>query len=163
VIFDVRANAAGAQTITATATDDRDSNPADNMAALTVQVAAAQVILPPPVLKRLGTRTLLSVAKGKTESVAARFSANESLHLALSVHRLGSTRRLMLLKGTRLAAATAASARLVLSSTSLQAGSYPLRVLVARSRLVKGAIYVIAITAGNADGKTTTLRIRFRA
>jgi hypothetical protein len=81
----------------------------------------------------------------------------------MSVHRLGSTRRLMLLKGTRLAAATAASARLVLSATASQAGSYPLRVLVARSRLVKGATYVIAITAGNADGKTTTLRIRFRA
>jgi hypothetical protein len=163
VIFDVRANAAGAQTITATATDDRDSNPADNMAALTVQVAGAQVILPPPVLKRLGARTLLGVAKGRSESVAARFSANESLRLTMSVHRLGSTRRLMLLKGTRLAAATAASARLVLSATASQAGSYPLRVLVARSRLVKGATYVIAITAGNADGKTTTLRIRFRA
>jgi hypothetical protein len=79
------------------------------------------------------------------------------------VHHLGSARRLMLLKGTRLAAATAASARLVLSATSPQAGSYPLRVLVARSRLVKGAIYLIAIAARNADGKITTLRIRFRA
>ena len=164
VIFDVRANAAGAQTITASATADSESNPVDNTAALAVQVGSTHVVpLPPPVLTRIGTRALLGVAKGTTESVAARFSANESVRLSMSVHRLGSTRQLMLLKGTRLAGTAAASSRLLLRATLPRAGSYSLRVLVARARLVKGATYVIGITAKNADEKTTTLRIRFKA
>jgi hypothetical protein len=38
VILEVRATAAGAQVITATATSDREANPADNTASLTLQV-----------------------------------------------------------------------------------------------------------------------------
>jgi hypothetical protein len=171
VIFDVRATATGPQTVTAVVTSDRDSDATDNTATLILQVGSPlpppvsppPPPLPSPVLAQLPNRVLQAVRKGGTESVVARFSTNESLHLGMTVTRDGSTRLLRLLKGTRLAAATAPSARLTLTGTAARAGAYSLHVLLARSGLVKGKTYVIRIAARNRDGKRATLKIRFRA
>jgi hypothetical protein len=43
------------------------------------------------------------------------------------------------------------------------AGKYALNTILTRKKLVKGATYVIHLTATNANGKKTTLAIRFSA
>ena len=48
VVFAVRVSGSGAQQITATASSDREANPADNSATLTLQVTAPQAPLAPP-------------------------------------------------------------------------------------------------------------------
>jgi hypothetical protein len=83
--------------------------------------------------------------------------------MSMTVTSAGSTRLLRLLKGTRVAGTAAASARLALNGNAASAGSYSLHVLLARSALSKGKTYVIRVAARNRDGKSATLRIRFRA
>ena len=56
VVFGVRVSGGGAQRITATASGDREANPADNTATLTLQVAAP--FAPPSVAKPLFGRAL---------------------------------------------------------------------------------------------------------
>jgi hypothetical protein len=169
VLFAVRVSGSGTQSLSAVASADRDANLADNTSSITITVTTTTnppptgTPLPKPVLAQLPSRVLQAVTKGNTESVAARFSTNEALHLSMSVSPYGSRRLLRLLKGTRLARATATAARLTLTASTPHAGAYSLNILLARAGLVRGKTYVIRIAARNADGKTATLRIRFRA
>ncbi len=170
VAFAVRVSGSGAQTLGATARANQDANLADNSSSITLNVTTATPPPPPPpppppnpVLKQLAGRVLQGVAKGETESVAARFSTNEALQLTVRVTRDGSTRLLKLRKGTQLGRATTTSARLTLTGTAPRAGAYSVRVLLARAGLSRGKTYAIRIAAKNANGKRATLRIRFRA
>jgi hypothetical protein len=168
VLFAVRVSGGGTQSLSAVASADRDANLADNTSSITLTVTTTTTTTPPPplpnpVLAQLPSRVLQAVTKGNTASVAARFSTNEPLHLNMSVTPYGSTRLLRLLKGTRLAGATTTAARLTLTASTPRAGPYSLSILLARSGLVRGKTYVIRIAARNADGKTATLKIRFRA
>jgi uncharacterized repeat protein (TIGR01451 family) len=150
-----------------------DVNIANNSASVTVVVAVPPPPPPPPTpapplalpkLKLLGTRTLLAAVRHRTtESVAARFSTNQRLRLSLDVTRLGSPSKLTLLKTSRLAGTVAGSGRATLTATAPRAGAYALSTILTRTRLSKGATYVIHLTATNALGKKATLAIRFRA
>ena len=165
VVTTVRA--AGSLVATASITSTpADGNPANNSASVTT-VVAAPIVTPPfnpaPVVKRVGTNALIGTRRGSTEFVTALFSVSEAVQLQMSVTRLGATKKLTLLKGSRLAAATAASRRLVLAGRVTRAGTFSLRPLLATTALVKGKTYVIRLAATDAGGKRATLTIRFRA
>jgi len=81
----------------------------------------------------------------------------------MSVTRNGSTHKLSLRKGTRLAATTLGSGGLTLGTGVAKAGTYSLRALLTRVQLVKGRPYVVRLTATNAAGRVTSLIIHFRA
>jgi hypothetical protein len=149
-------------------TTPADSNTANNTASVTTTVAGPPPPPPPPppplpALKQLGSRTLSGVQKGKTETIATRFSTNEALRLKMTATRLRSTSRLRFLKGTHIANKTLVSGALVVTASATHAGTYSLKGILTRAALVKGKTYVIHLTATNAKGKTTTLAIRFRA
>jgi hypothetical protein len=116
-----------------------------------------------PTIKRVGTKALTGTRRGSTEFVTARFSVSEAAQLQMSVTRLGATKKLTLLKGSRLAAATAASRRLVLAARVTHAGKFSLRPVLMKGSLVKGKTYVTRLTATDAGGKRATLTIRFKA
>jgi hypothetical protein len=165
------ATASGSLVATASlTTTPGDANTANNSATVTTVVTTPVVTPPPPpplkdpVLKLLGTRTLLAAARHPTtESVAARFSTNERLRLSMNVTRLRSTTKLTILKGSRLDGSVAGSGRTTFTAAVGQGGKYALNTILTRKKLVKGATYVIHLTATNANGKKTTLAIRFKA
>jgi len=164
---------AGTQTLTASATADQtDVAPANNSASATVQVGSPPPpppppVLPPPlkppVLKPLSTRTLAGVVRGPTETVTARFNANEPLRLRLTVTKLHQTRRVLLRKGSYLAGLTSKAPAYTLTHAVGRGGAYSIRALFTRSGLTKGAKYVIHMVATNANGTTRTLTMLFRA
>lgn len=117
---------------------------------------------PAPTVKRVGTKALTGTRRGSAEFVTARFSVSEAAQLRMSVTRLGATKKPTLLKGSRLAAATAASRRLVLAARVTHAGTFTLRPVLVKASLVKGKTYVIRLTATDAGGKRATLTIASR-
>jgi hypothetical protein len=169
VRFATRVSGSGAQTLTATASADRDSDPSNNTASVTIQVGTPTTLPPPPpplpapVLKQVDARTLSGVRRAAGETVDGKFTTNEPLHLTLSVTRLGSSRRLAVLKGTRVSGVTARAPGTVLKSSVARAGTVAFHVVLRSGALVRGKTYVVHIAATNARGKTTALGIRFRA
>ena len=106
---------------------------------------------------------LSGVRRGPNEWFATRFSTNERMRLSMTVTRYSSTRKLALLAGTALAGTTTTTTRFTLSGVARGAGGYGLKAVVKRSGLVKGRLYVVHLTATDANGKKTALNIRFRA
>ena len=162
---------AGSQTLAASAdADQTDVVPANNSASATVQVGSPPPpppVLPPPlkppVLKPLSTRTLSGVVRGPTETVTARFSANEPLRLRLTATKQHQTKRILLRRGSYLAGLTSEAPAYTLTRSVGRAGAYSVRALFTHSRLTKGATYVIHVIATNANGTTRRLTILFRA
>jgi hypothetical protein len=161
--------ASGTLTATASLTSTpADTNTADNSASVTTIVAAPPPPPPPapsasPVLKQLGSRTLSGVRHGANEWFTARFSTNERMRVRMTVTRHPSTRTLALLKGSSLAGTRAATTRLTVSGLAGGAGGYGLKAVLERGRLVRGALYVVHLTATDSAGKRAALNIRFRA
>jgi hypothetical protein len=164
---------AGSQTVTANVkADQTETVLTNNTASATVQVGSPPppppppVVTPPPlktpVLKQLNTRMLSGVVRGTTETVTAKFSANEALRLRLTVTRQHQTRRILLRKGSYLAGTTSKKAGYTLTRSVGRAGTYSLRALLSHSGLTKGATYVIHLVATSANGTTRTLGILFR-
>jgi hypothetical protein len=167
--FATRVSGSGTQTLSATATADRESDPSDNTATLTIQVGTSTPPPPPPpalplpVLKQVNSRTLSAVRHTASETVDGSFTTNESLKLSLSVTPYRSTRKLTLLKTTRLGTARAQRASTALKGSVARAGTVSFHVVLGKTAVVKGHTYVVHIAATNAKGKSTSLAIRFRA
>lgn len=160
---------AGSQTVTASVkADQTDVVQTNNPATATVQVGnppPPSVVPPPlkaPVLKQMSTRTLTGVVRGTTETVTARFSANEPLRLRLTVTKRHQTRHVLLRKGSYIAGLTSKAPAYTLTRSIARGGAYSVRALLERSGLTRGATYVIHLAATKANGTTRTLTILFR-
>jgi hypothetical protein len=166
---------AGPAVLTASAAADQpEANVANNTASVTVQVGSPPAPLPPvppapypgppaPVLRQLNARTLSGIRHRTSETVDGRFTTNEALHLRMTVTRLRSTRRLELLKGSRLAGVTTRATTATAVRFAAHGGSYSFHAILRRSGLTRGATYVLRIGATNTAGKSTVLSVRFRA
>ena len=172
VRFSTMVSGSGAQLLTATATSDRESDPSDNTASETIQVGGGPATSPPPapqpalaapVLEQVKARMLSGLRQGRTEIVDGRFTTNEAVKLVLTVTRVGSTRKLGLLKGTKLAGARAVKAAQSLKASSARAGTFSFHVVVRDGALVHGRTYAVHLGATNAHGRATALTVRFRA
>ena len=160
---------AQAGTLVATAsltTTPGDTNTANNTATSTITITPVVVLPPPPnpVLKRIGTAPLVGVRHRTTETIDARFHANEALQLSATVTPLRSTKKVTMLAKSKLAAGAAAtSSRTTLRGFDRAPGAYAVHLVFKRGALVHGHTYVIHLAAVNADGKRTTLTLRFKA
>jgi hypothetical protein len=165
---------AGQATLTATAAADQaETNTANNTGSTTVQVGSLPAPPPPasftpspvapPVLKNANARALTAVTRGTTETVSGKLTTNEPLRLSMTVTRLHSTTRLALRKNSDLAGHTATATALALTRPLTHAGAYSFRAVLERRALRKGALYVVHLSARNANGRTTTLAIIFTA
>jgi hypothetical protein len=165
-----RVAASGTLTATASLTSTpADTNPANNSASVTTIVGPLTPPPPPPsqptnpVLKQLGLRPLSGLQRGLIEWFATRFSTNERMRVSMTVTKYGSTRKLVLLKGSSLAGAGTTGTRLILVGVARAKGGYSLKAVLKRSGLVKGRQYVVHLTATDGNGKKTALNIKFRA
>jgi hypothetical protein len=158
-------------TLTATASLEStpaDVNAVDNSASVTtIVLAPPPPPTPPPpvspVLKQLDSRALSGVPHGVDEWFAARFSTNERMRVSLTVTKYRSARKLALLKGSSIAGTKTVATRFTISGLATQGGGYSLRAVLKRSGLVRGALYVVHVTATDAAGKKAALNIKFRA
>jgi hypothetical protein len=112
---------------------------------------------------RIGTKPLVGHRNVKTETADAPFRTNEAMQLSATVTPLRSTRKLTMLKKSRLAGTTATSNRVTLRGTARRAGAYSVHLVLTRTALVHGHTYVIHLAAVNAKGKRTTITFRFTA
>lgn len=144
-----------------------DTNTANNTATSTLTVSAPPPPPPPPlappVLKRVGKTAIRGVRHVRTETIDARFSTNEALRLTATVTRLRSTKKLTMLAKSTLAGTAATSSRTTLRGTARRTGRYTVHLVLTRGRLVRGRTYVIHLAAVNANGRKTTLSLRFTA
>jgi hypothetical protein len=163
---------AGSETVTANVkADQAEGVLTNNTATVTVQVGTPPPPQPPttppplkaPLLKQLNTRTLAGVVRGTTETVTGRFSANEPLRFRLTVTKQRRTKRILLHKSSYLAGATSKTSGYTLTRSVGRGGVYSFRAVFGRRGLTKGAIYIVHLTATNANGTTRTLTIPFRA
>ena len=163
---------AGQATLTAVAKSDQmETNLANNTASITVQVGTTispppppppPPALPAPHLAKTTTRVLSTVDRGRNASLDEHFTANEALHLTMTVTKLSATRPLTLLTTSRLASSTLRAPAARAHATVAHRGAYSFHVVLKRATLVKGATYVVHVAATNAHGKSTALAIRFR-
>lgn len=127
-------------------------------------VTAGSTLTPPPaaqlVLQLVGSGRVRHKA---TETVTARFEANQSAQLGLSVSSLVGGHRVALLKGSRLAGTRLAKRQLTVRAALHGAGRYALRLILPRRGLVLGKMYVVRLRGTVATGSPKTLSIRFRA
>jgi hypothetical protein len=149
-------------TVSLTATPG-DSNTANNTATATSTASPLPPALPAPVVTRVGTRPIMGARHTTTETVTAQFRTNEAMSLSATVTPLRSTRKLTLLRRSRLAGTTTATSRLTLRGTAPRTGTYAVFVVLDRKALVRGHTYVIHLSAVNAKGKRTAITMRFTA
>ena len=150
VVFAVRVSGSGAQQITATASSDREANPADNSATLTLQVTAPQAPFAPPSVAKpvFGmplTRPLIPVA-GK------RFTFT----LAVKRSDTGAP-----LKAGRMACDPTVAGKPVKHVESFKAGKAQLSLLVPKTAKGKQLkIKIKIVSGGQTATRTVTYRVR---
>jgi hypothetical protein len=115
------------------------------------------------VLKQVQARTLTGVRHGVSETVDGSFTTNEAMKLSITVTPFGSSRKLTLLKGSKLGSVKVTKSEAIIKASPGSAGQITFHVVVRQGTLVKGKAYVVHISATNARGRTATLTVRFRA
>jgi hypothetical protein len=139
--------------------------PADDTTTITTIEGSPQPVREPldaaPAL-----RTVVSprvTRRGRIATVAVRFSVSERARLRATIAAVGSSRSLILLPGTLLAATRTTTGRTMATATVARAGAYLFRARLASTRLVRGRAYLIRLVAVDGAGQPTPLTIRVRA
>jgi hypothetical protein len=163
-----RVAAGGTQVLHATVAATSDSDPSDNEATETLQVSVPGTTPVPPAsvpprLRRVSARTLTGARHAASESFDGRFTANEAVTLSLTITPSRSTRKLTLLKASRLIAIVSRRASTALRGSCSHGGIYQFHVRLRASSLAKGETYLVHLSAVNAGGQTATLTIPFAA
>lgn len=96
------------------------------------------------------------------EVLEGHVTTNEALHLTMTATKLGASGDLTMLARSHLAGATLRAPATEVRATVPRGGTYGLSVVLKRASLRKGATYVIHLAGVDAQGKTTSLAIRFR-
>jgi len=150
VVFAVKVSGSGAQQVTATATSDRENNPADNTATLTLQVAAPQAPLAPPAVVR--------AVFGKPLAQPRAPLAGKRFTFTLAVNRSGTGTPL---KTGRMVADPTVAGKPVKHVESFTGGKARLSLVVPRT--AKGKLLKIKITittSGQTATRTVTYKVR---
>jgi hypothetical protein len=150
VVFAVKVSGSGAQQISATASSDRDSNPADNNATLTLQITPPSAPLQPP--------AAVKPVFGKAVAQPRRPLAGKRFTLTLPVKRSDSGAPLT--AAARIVCTPSIAGTVVKHSESFQAGKARLSLVVPKTAKGKQLTITIKISSGNQTAsKTTTYQI----
>jgi hypothetical protein len=148
--------------------DQADSNPANNSLTLTANTPAptppppTTPVVPAPKLTRTGTSAVSPVRTSTNASVAFGVRLNRAAKVTLSVKPVGSSKALLLRAGTKIgpkASTTSASSM----TAARGSGAFTIKALFGRAALTKGKTYVVTLVATAADGRKSTLTVRFKA
>ena len=167
VIFAVRVNGTG--TITAVASSDKESNPADNTASITLAPPPQTPGSPPPPVvtapkltqKPAGTTVLRASRSGRVATVGTLVGMDKKATVILTVRNPRTGKKLILLPGSRLATMTLKRQSLVVQTLVGAGRGFTLRELLPTRQLSRGAIYQLILTATGGNGKSSKLTIRF--
>ncbi len=151
VVFAVRVSGSGAQSITATASSDREANPADNTATLTLQVGTPGVFQPPAVVKP-------KPVFGKPLALPAQPVAGKRFTFTLAVKRSDTGAPLT---AGRMVCSPTVAGKLLKHTESFKAGKARLSLLVPKT--AKGTLLRVRIkiaTVGQTATKVFTYKVR---
>ena len=109
------------------------------------------------------TKTASAKLRGTTQVVSSTFvlPASKSTNVQAWVNPAVGTKRLGLLKGSRLGKITASSTKTLLTMRATKGGPFPLSVVLAAGSVSANKRYVIRVRAKSGDGLWTDYDIRF--
>lgn len=169
----VRVTAPGTVVNTASvAAFERDPNLADNTATATVTPPATSTPTPTPPLavpaprlthRPAAANAVLRVSRaGTTASVATRVALDRAATVTLRVRDPRTGARLTLQPGSTIATTTLGRKAQTAKASVTRAGVFPVRLVLPARQVGQGKAYQLVLTATGANGKASTLTVRFR-
>ena len=171
IVIVTNVTASGQLVLQATVAYDRaDSDPANNTLTVSANTPAPvptptpkpTPVVPAPKLTRTGTSTVKPTWTKTTASVSFGFRLNRAAKVKLSVRPAGASKSLLLRAGSKLGPTTSKTSALSMTAAR-SSGAFTAKAVLGRTALTKGKSYVVTLVATAADGRKSTLTVRFTA